>query len=136
MILLDWEDVTGVDITLDGATYTLDKEVQEETDEDGSTTETYVYQLEGETVEITDALDALADLEVSGSDAGAPRARRRSPFTFHQDKEAFPTVTPAPSPSMTAAAAWSPSTGRARLLVSRDGLLDLIDTFRTLLQGE
>ena len=26
--------------------------------------------------------------------------------------------------------------GESRLLVSRDGLLDLIDTFRTLLQGE
>lgn len=135
VILLDWEDVTGVDITLDGATYTLDKEVQEETDEDGSTTETYVYQLEGETVEITDALDALADLEVSGSDAGAAPGTEEIAFTFHQDKEAFPTVTLTFS-QYDSSSCLVTLNGESRLLVSRDGLLDLMDTFRTLLQGE
>ena len=68
---MNWSDVTSVEINLDGTTYSLEKTVQEETDEDGNTTETYVYQLDGQTVDITDALDSIQDLEGTGSDTDA-----------------------------------------------------------------
>lgn len=35
VVLMDWSDVTSVEINLDGTTYSLEKTVQEETDEDG-----------------------------------------------------------------------------------------------------
>lgn len=133
VLLMDWEDVTGVDITLDGTTYTLDKVVQEE-EANGTTSETYVYQLEGQTVEITDALDALADLEVTGSDNGAAPGTEEIAFTFHQDKENFPTVALTFS-QYDSSSCLVTLNGESRLLVSRDGLLDLIDTFRSLLRA-
>ena len=67
--------------------------MQEETDEDGNTTETYVYQLDGQTVDITDALDSIQDLAVTGSDTDATPGTEELSFTFYQDKENFPTVT-------------------------------------------
>lgn len=132
VLLMDWTEVTGVDITLDGTTYSLNKTVQEETDEDGNTTETYLYQLDGQTVDIADALDSIQDLEVVGSDAGAQGSKEEISFTFHRDTDSYPTVT------LTFYAYDSSScleslNGESRLLVDRDGVLDLIETLRGLL---
>lgn len=132
VLLMDWTEVTGVDITLDGTTYSLNKTVQEETDEDGNTTETYLYQLDGQTVDIADALDSIQDLEVVGSDAGAQGSKEEISFTFHRDTDYYPTVT------LTFYAYDSSScleslNGESRLLVDRDGVLDLIETLRGLL---
>ncbi len=132
VLLMDWTEVTGVDITLDGTTYSLNKTVQEETDEDGNTTETYLYQLDGQTVDITDALDSIQDLEVVGSDAGAQGSKEEITFTFHRDTDHYPTVT------LTFYAYDSSScleslNGESRLLVDRDGVLELIETLRGLL---
>ena len=132
VLLMDWTEVTGVDITLDGTTYSLNKTVQEETDEDGNTTETYLYQLDGQTVDIADALDSIQALEVVGSDAGAQGSKEEISFTFHRDTDYYPTVT------LTFYAYDSSScleslNGESRLLVDRDGVLDLIETLRGLL---
>lgn len=132
VLLMDWTEVTGVDITLDGTTYSLNKTVQEETDEDGNTTETYLYQLDGQTVDIADTLDSIQDLEVVGSDAGAQGSKEEISFTFHRDTDSYPTVT------LTFYAYDSSScleslNGESRLLVDRDGVLDLIETLRGLL---
>lgn len=132
VLLMDWTEVTGVDITLDGTTYSLNKTVQEETDEDGNTTETYLYQLDGQTVDIADALDSIQDLEVVGSDAEAQGSKEEISFTFHRDTDYYPTVT------LTFYAYDSSScleslNGESRLLVDRDGVLDLIETLRGLL---
>lgn len=132
VLLMDWTEVTGVDITLDGTTYSLNKTVQEETDEDGNTSETYLYQLDGQTVDIADALDSIQDLEVVGSDAGAQGSKEEISFTFHRDTDSYPTVT------LTFYAYDSSScleslNGESRLLVDRDGVLDLIETLRGLL---
>lgn len=132
VLLMDWTEVTGVDITLDGTTYSLEKVVQEETGEDGSTTETYSYQLDGQTVDITDALDSIQDLSVVGSDAGAQGSKAEISFTFHRDTDSYPTVT------LTFYAYDSSScleslNGENRLLVDRDGVLELAETLRDLL---
>ena len=79
--------------------------------------------------------DGQAALIDSGSDAGAAPGTEEIAFTFHQDKEAFPTVTLTFS-QYDSSSCLVTLNGESRLLVSRDGLLDLMDTFRTLLQGE
>lgn len=132
VLLMDWTEVTGVDITLDGTTYSLEKTVQEETDEDGNTTETYLYQLDGQTVDVADALDSIQELSVVGSDAGAQGSKEEISFTFHRDTDYYPTVT------LTFYAYDSSScleslNGETRLLVDRDGVLELIETLRDLL---
>ena len=132
VVLIDWSDVTSVEINLDGTTYSLEKTVQEETDEDGNTTETYVYQLDGQTVDITDALDSIQDLEVTGSDADATPGTEELAFTFYQDKENFPTVTLVFS-QYDSSSCLVTLNGESRLLVSRTDLLDLVDTLQDLL---
>lgn len=132
VVLMDWSDVTSVEINLDGTTYSLEKTVQEETDEDGNTTETYVYQLDGQTVDITDALDSIQDLEVTGSDADATPGTEELAFTFYQDKENFPTVTLVFS-QYDSSSCLVTLNGESRLLVSRTDLLDLVDTLQDLL---
>ena len=132
VVLMDWSDVTSVEINLDGTTYSLEKTVQEETDEDGNTTETYVYQLDGQTVDITDALDSIQDLEVTGSDTDATPGTEELSFTFYQDKENFPTVTLVFS-QYDSSSCLVTLNGESRLLVSRTDLLDLVDTLQDLL---
>ena len=123
---------TSVEINLDGTTYSLEKTVQEETDEDGNTTETYVYQLDGQTVDITDALDSIQDLEGTGSDTDATPGTEELSFTFYQDKENFPTVTLVFS-QYDSSSCLVTLNGESRLLVSRTDLLDLVDTLQDLL---
>lgn len=132
VVLMNWSDVTSVEINLDGTTYSLEKTVQEETDEDGNTTETYVYQLDGQTVDITDALDSIQDLEVTGSDTDATPGTEELSFTFYQDKENFPTVTLVFS-QYDSSSCLVTLNGESRLLVSRTDLLDLVDTLQDLL---
>ena len=132
VVLMDWSDVTSVEINLDGTTYSLEKTVQEETDEDGNTTETYVYQLDGQTVDITDALDSIQDLEVTGSDTDATPGTEELSFTFYQDKENFPTVTLVFS-QYDSSSCLVTLNRESRLLVSRTDLLDLVDTLQDLL---
>ncbi len=107
--------------------------MQEETDEDGNTTETYVYQLDGQTVDITDALDSIQDLEVTGADTDATPGTEELSFTFYQDKENFPTVTLVFFPVRQQSSCLVTLNGESRLLVSRTDLLDLVDTLQDLL---
>ena len=71
-------------------TYSLEKNRAGGDHEDGNTTETYVYQLDGQTVDITDALDSIQDLAVTGSDADATPGTEELSFTFYQDKRTSP----------------------------------------------
>ena len=132
VILLDWSQVTGVEIQLDGEAYTLEKTVQETTDEDGATTETYVYQRDGKTVEITDALDRLQELEPTGSDANAAGNKTEIVFTFQQDNASYPAVELA-FYQYDSSSCLVGLNGETRLLVDRDSVLEIVDTVRELL---
>ena len=132
VILLDWSQVTGVEIQLDGEAYALEKTVQETTDEDGATTETYVYQRDGKTVEITDALDRLQELEPTGSDANAAGNKTEIVFTFQQDNASYPAVELA-FYQYDSSSCLVGLNGETRLLVDRDSVLEIVDTVRELL---
>ena len=132
VILLDWSQVTGVEIQLDGEAYALEKTVQETTDEDGATTETYVYQRDGKTVEITDALDRLQELEPTGSDANAAGNKTEIVFTFQQDNASYPAVELA-FYQYDSSSCLVGLNGATRLLVDRDSVLEIVDTVRELL---
>lgn len=132
VIRLDWSKVTGMEIQLDGQTYTLEKTVQEETDEEGNTTETYVYQQNGKTVEITDTLDQLQDMEPIDTVAGARGKQRELALTFYQDSERYPEVELV-FYQYDSGSCLVGLNGETRLLVDRDSLLEIIETLRELL---
>ena len=67
---MDWDEVTELDITLDGVTYTLIHETVEETDEEGTVTETTRWTKDGEELSLTSALNALTGYASTGYATG------------------------------------------------------------------
>ena len=129
---LDWTQVTGVDVTVEGATDTLTKKTETETDEDGNETEQYVYQLDGKTVEVTDIFDRIQDLETTGSDAGATPGETLLALTIHQDSEKWPEVTLTFS-VYDSSMALVTLNGDSRLLVDREDVESIVEALTTAL---
>lgn len=93
VLLMDWEDVTSVDIVLDEQTYTLIRTTQTETDEDGNETQTVVYTLNGEEVDgdaITQLLDGMTYTGYAGT--GVPETGEEIRFVIHRNHPTFPEV--------------------------------------------
>lgn len=79
----DFSDITQIDISLDGANYTLT------TDGKGDD-RTYDYQ--GEEVDIEDFRSALESLQADSFTQEQPAQKEEISLTVHLDNEAFPTV--------------------------------------------
>ena len=93
VILLDWDKTTGFDIELGGETYSVDMELAEETDEEGSTLYDYAFSLDGEEADFTDVLQQLEALSSTGSAEGVSTALGEEiAFTFHRNSENFAEV--------------------------------------------
>lgn len=93
VILLDWDKTTGFDIELGGETYSVDMELVEEADEEGSTLYDYAFSLDGEEADFTDVLQQLEALSSTGSAEGVSTALGEEiAFTFHRDSENFAEV--------------------------------------------
>lgn len=93
VILLDWDKTTGSDIELGGETCSVDMELAEETDEEGSTLYDYAFSLDGEEADFTDVLQQLEALSSTGSAEGVSTALGEEiAFTFHRDSENFAEV--------------------------------------------
>lgn len=93
VLMMDWDTVTAIDITLDGEIYHIEKSTEETTDEDGITEESYVYRLDGEEIPDVSFLSDLTDMASTGSEAGlTPERRAEISFLFYRDTETFPEV--------------------------------------------
>ena len=122
VLAIDWDDVTAIDIQLDGTEYNLKKETEETTDEEGNTSTQYVYQLGGETVEVTDTLDALQSLTASGrADGASASGDAVLSLVLYQDVENFSEVRLA-FYSYDSKSYLVSLNGETRLLVSQDDL--------------
>lgn len=90
VLLMDWETVTALDMVLDGETYHIQKDVVENTDEEGSTTEKTVYTLDGDEIDFAGILDELNSLSSSGSASGiTPERSEEISFLFYRNTENF-----------------------------------------------
>lgn len=93
VLLMDWDMVDSVDITLDDTVYTLTRLIREVTDDEGSTSQEIVYQLDSQDIDIGDALESLTDLSSTGYANGAqPQRSPEISFTFHRSDAAYPEV--------------------------------------------
>lgn len=84
VLLMDWEVLSGLDVTVDGETYEFRKaEGQDE----------YHMMLNGEEVEITVVRNMLNDLRASGhSDGAKPEQTAAISFKFYRNAETFQEV--------------------------------------------
>lgn len=93
VLLMDWDKVSSMDITLDGETYTLRITRTTSTDEDGNETQEVTYTLDGEEVDGDSILDALDDLISTGYAAEDPAENPEEiRFVIHQNNQNFPEV--------------------------------------------
>lgn len=135
VLRMDWDTVTSMDITLDGQTHTITREVVVSTDDAGNTTTETVWQLDGAEVDggsIESALDALAG---TGYASGvAPTRSAEITFTFHRNTASFPTVELVLY-QYDSASCLATLDGASTLFVDRSAVVDLTETVNTLLLG-
>ncbi|HIT32382.1 MAG TPA: DUF4340 domain-containing protein [Candidatus Enterenecus stercoripullorum] len=77
-LLLDYDTVNSMDITLDGETYHVEKVTEETTDEDGNTTQVTVWTLNGAEIDLQPVLTDLTSLTSTGSQSGLTPDRSMS----------------------------------------------------------
>lgn len=93
VISMDWDALQSADITLDGETYELVKNIRSTTDEDGNTTEETFYILDGEEVDAKAIWDALDAISSTGYAAGlTPERGEEIRIVFHRNHETYPEV--------------------------------------------
>lgn len=90
VLLMDWDTVTSMDITQEGKTYTLTCE--EEGDENGCATGSYIWKFNGTKVEGSKITDAFADIEVIHHAVGQNPMDEKIRFVFHRNTAEFSTI--------------------------------------------
>lgn len=127
VLLLDWEAVTGLDIRLDGTTYSLTKESRETTGEDGETTETYVYKMDDQEADISAYLEAIQEMEPTGSAPGAAAGDEELALTIHRSDGEDVSLAFYQYDSTTSLTSLN---GERRLLVDRTQLQEILSALR------
>lgn len=93
VILLDWDTVTAMDITLDAEHYTVTRSSKSVTDEEGNTTEEEIWLLGEAEVDAQTVLDALDAVASTGYAAGLyPEHGEQLRLCFHRDTENYQQV--------------------------------------------
>lgn len=134
ILLMDWDTVTSMDITLDGQTYTAVKTTEEASDQEDAATET-VWKVNDTQVTLEDVLDSLTSLSASGSGAGlSPSRDAEISFLFHRNTDSFQEVelTFYPYDSNSCLVSLN---GETRLFVSRTDVASIVETVKALLPG-
>lgn len=142
VILLNWDIVTGADITVDGQTYSLEKtetpsdssETSDETSDSSDSSGETVWKMDEQEISMDDIVDALDDMMSSGSDENAEaEGSAEISFVFYQDSENFAEV------SLQFYKYDSDDyivslDGQTRLLVSKDTVDSLVDAVNELFE--
>lgn len=94
VILMDWDTVQSVAVTVDGEESVLTRTTEEKTDDEGTVTEETVWKLDGQEVKFAPVLNSLSDMTSSGYAAGiTPEGEPEITFRILRDRENFSEVT-------------------------------------------
>lgn len=129
---LDWDEVTSVDIILDGETYSLIREIRNETDEEGNVTEKTVYTMNGMDVEFEDAQNILDSLDSAGYASGTPDGVEEIRFLIHRNTEYFPEIKIAFF-RYDSASCMTVLNGEATVFTERDAIAELTEAVKAML---
>ena len=135
VMLMDWENVNGFDITLNGEVYQITKGTETVTDDEGNTSEETVYPLNGEQIDGAAIEDALDKLTFSGYAAGLTPARSEEfRIVIHRDREIFSSVEFAIY-QYDSSQCLVTRDGEATVLANRETVVDLVETVNSLVLG-
>lgn len=94
VILMDWDTVQSVAVTVDGEESVLTRTTEEKTDDEGTVTEETVWKLDGQEVKFAPVLNSLSGMTSSGYATGiTPEGEPEITFRILRDRENFSEVT-------------------------------------------
>ena len=94
VILMDWDTVKSVAVTLDGEEYVLTQTSEETTDDDGNVTTQTVWKLDGQDTQFASVLDSLSAMPSNGYATGiAPEGAPELTLRIDRERERFSEVT-------------------------------------------
>ena len=94
VILMDWDTVQSVAVTVDGEESVLTRTTEEKTDDEGTVTEETVWKLDGQDVAFASVLNSLSGMTSSGYATGiTPEGEPEITFRILRDRESFSEVT-------------------------------------------
>ena len=85
LLLMDWETVETVTVTLDGKKYLFERSLKEVAGEDGSSAQAVVYLLDGQEADLQPVLDTLVSVDTTGYANGA-MPERGEEIRFHFER--------------------------------------------------
>ena len=93
LLAMDLDELTAMDIILDGETYRFEKGTMSITDSEGNTTEETVYRLNGEVVDLDDVLTYLGSIGSEGYAYGVtPERSEEIRFVLYRENAVYPKV--------------------------------------------
>lgn len=134
VLLMDWNTVKSVAVTLDGREYELVRGLEEKTDDEGNATEETVWKLDGTETEFASVLESLTAMTSSGYAGGtAPEREPEIAFRIYRDRENFSEVELA-FYSYNSASCLVTLDGTPTVTVKRETVADLVESVSKLLK--
>lgn len=94
VLVMDWEEVTAIDISIDGELWQITRSTETVTDDEGNESEETVWLMNGEEVAVSGITDALDSMTAAGYATGfVPERTEELRLVFHREHETFPEVT-------------------------------------------
>ena len=94
VILMDWDTVQSIAVTVDGEERVLTRASEEKTDDEGTVTKETVWKLDGRDTEFASVLDSLTAMTSNGYAAGiTPEGEPEITLRIYRNRESFSEVT-------------------------------------------
>ena len=136
ILMMDWDTVTGVTITLNDQVYEIQMETREEAREDNSTKTVTVALLDGREIDFARVENMLDVLVSTGYSGGAePETSPVISMLFHRNTEIFPEVELAFYPYSSSDDLVSLN-GVVNLFIAREDVETLVQRIEQILQAE
>lgn len=122
----DFEDVTQIDITLEGESHTITSALEDDE---------RVYSYNGSEVDLTDFTTALENLTADSFTSAAATGQEEISLTLHLDNEDFPTVT-IQITRYDGSLCLASVDGESVSLVNRSDAMDLVEAVQSIVLGQ
>lgn len=135
VLLMDWDTVQSVTVTLDGESYTLTGASEQVTDASGNVAEKTVWSCGGRDTDFASVLDSLTDMASNGYASGNPEGQPEITFRIFRDRESFSEVALC-FYAYNSASCLVTLDGVPTVTVKRETAAELIDQVRSILKTD
>lgn len=135
VLLMDWEEVTALDVTLDGRTYQFIRNTHTVTGEDGTESQQTVWLLDGAEAAADTITNALDGINSTGYATGmTPERSEEIRFVIHRQHETFPEVELV-FYQYDSTQCLTTLNGKATVFAQRDAVVTLVEAVTKIIPG-